>query len=1077
ANGLPTVATPIIIEGQGHTIERDTNAIDPFRLFHINSSGNLSLNEITLRKGRADLSATSGVRRGGAVMVASGEVTITNSVIADNQESAIYLLGPLSTATLDTVTMSGNNATAGGIGGAINAVIGGVLTIRNSIIVGNQQSYGGAIAMERADSQTIITNTIITGNDTTSTSGSGVYNNGSLSMVNSTIAGCFGNSSGGLFTGPDGVSTVVNSLIWGNLSNSGAQINTEGVLNISYSGIEGGVAGIIGSGVINDNGGNLSFNSSDSVFVDPVDPANAPTTDGNYHLAPNSVAIDQGSNAEAANAGLTTDIDGGDRIIGMTVDMGADEAACPQDGDDDGDGICNPLDICPLGNDSADADSDGVPDACDICPGFDDDTDADSDGVPDGCDACPGFDDAADADNDGVPNACDVCPGFDDTADADNDGVPDGCDICSGFDDTTDADTDGVPDGCDTCPGFDDAADADNDGVPDGCDACPDFDDTVDADNDGTPDACDACPGFDDSADADNDGVPDGCDICSGFDDTADADGDGVPDGCDVCPGFDDSADIDNDGVPDACDTDCSGFPVHVGTAQELVDAIQCANANPDTNTIFLDADITLAVVDNVTTGPNGLPAVVTPIVIEGQGHVIERDTNAAAPFRHFYVTSPGDLTINETTLQNGAADGTLSGHDSRGGAILVFSGHLTATNSVFAGNDGAGGGGAVYLRNNSAVATFDGVTMIGNIALNGGSGGAIEALQGGLLTIRNSVIAGNHGSFLGGAISMEGGNGQATITNTIISGNQGPNGIRNNGTLTLVNCTLAGNQGSTGGGLYTDASGHSTVINSVIWGNAAATESQVYCDGVLDVSYTGIEGGVAGISGAGAINDNGGNLDFGGADPVFIDPIDPASAPTTDGDYHLAANSAAVDAASNMEAVNAGLTTDFEGDDRIIGMTVDMGADEATCSLDGDDDGDGVCNSMDVCPAGDDTADMDSDGVPDGCDACAGFDDSLDADNDGVPDGCDICPGGDDTVDSDNNGTPDACDTACPGGAVGDVNTDGFVDTSDIVDFAAILLDPTMATADELCAADVNDDGVVDGLDVQGFVNLILAP
>jgi hypothetical protein len=142
-----------------------------------------------------------------------------------------------------------------------------------------------------------------------------------------------------------------------------------------------------------------------------------------------------------------------------------------------------------------------------------------------------------------------------------------------------------------------------------------------------------------------------------------------------------------------------------------------------------------------------------------------------------------------------------------------------------------------------------------------------------------------------------------------------------------------------------------------------------------------------------------------------------------------------AIDQGNNTEAANAGLTTDFEGDNRIIGVTVDMGADEATCSLDGDDDGDGVCNAMDVCPTGDDN------------------------------------------VDANNNGNPDACDTACPGGAIGDVNTDGFVNAGDVAAFAAVLLDPDSATANEWCAADVNLDGQVDGEDIQGIVSLILTP
>lgn len=177
--------------------------------------------------------------------------------------------------------------------------------------------------------------------------------------------------------------------------------------------------------------------------------------------------------------------------------------------DDDNDGVCNDVDACPGGDDTADNDSDSVPDACDICPGFDDSSDTDADGVPDGCDACPGFDDSADSDADGVADGCDVCPGHDDAVDSDADGVADGCDACPGFDDSADADNDGAPDGCDTCAGHDDAVDADADGVADGCDTCLGFDDNADADNDGTPDGCDACAGGTGSGDANGDGLVD----------------------------------------------------------------------------------------------------------------------------------------------------------------------------------------------------------------------------------------------------------------------------------------------------------------------------------------------------------------------------------------------------------------------------------------------------------------------------------------------------------------------------------------------------------------------------------------
>ena len=144
--------------------------------------------------------------------------------------------------------------------------------------------------------------------------------------------------------------------------------------------------------------------------------------------------------------------------------------------DTDADGVTDPYDRCPTGDDTVDVDLDDVPDACDAF------VDSDDDGVPDEEDACQGHDDSVDADVDGVPDPCD------DLVDSDNDGVADDLDQCNGEDDKVDVDSDGVPDGCD------ERIDSDNDGVPDESDACPDGDDTVDDDEDGTPNACDESP-------------------------------------------------------------------------------------------------------------------------------------------------------------------------------------------------------------------------------------------------------------------------------------------------------------------------------------------------------------------------------------------------------------------------------------------------------------------------------------------------------------------------------------------------------------------------------------------------------
>ncbi|HXG28932.1 MAG TPA: thrombospondin type 3 repeat-containing protein [Nevskiales bacterium] len=109
------------------------------------------------------------------------------------------------------------------------------------------------------------------------------------------------------------------------------------------------------------------------------------------------------------------------------------------DGDDDGDGVPDGTDNCPLvANPSqTDTDGDGTGDACE--------GDGDADGVPDDTDNCPTVPnpDQLNTDGDALGNACDN--------DDDGDGVPDGTDNCPlvANPSQTDTDGDGLGDACD----------------------------------------------------------------------------------------------------------------------------------------------------------------------------------------------------------------------------------------------------------------------------------------------------------------------------------------------------------------------------------------------------------------------------------------------------------------------------------------------------------------------------------------------------------------------------------------------------------------------------------------------------
>ena len=224
-------------------------------------------------------------------------------------------------------------------------------------------------------------------------------------------------------------------------------------------------------------------------------------------------------------------------------------------GDTDGDGVLDPVDLCPNtiagaivdANGCApyqkDTDSDGVTDNLDNCitTANADQADADGDGVGDVCDNAPNTPNAdqADTDGDGTPDAEDD--------DDDNDGVPDTeDDFPTDPNETTDTDGDGQGDNADT--------DLDNDGIANSIDNCPSTPNAnqLDTDADGIGDVCDN--------DDDNDGFSDADEITCGSDPLLasskplDTDADGIPDCID--------SDDDGDGYNDQDETTCGTDPL-----------------------------------------------------------------------------------------------------------------------------------------------------------------------------------------------------------------------------------------------------------------------------------------------------------------------------------------------------------------------------------------------------------------------------------------------------------------------------------------------------------------------------------
>ncbi len=282
--------------------------------------------------------------------------------------------------------------------------------------------------------------------------------------------------------------------------------------------------------------------------------------------------------------------------------------------------------------------------------------------------------------------------------------------------------------------------------------------------------------------------------------------------------------------------------------------------------------------------GGNGLPVINGDVTIQGNGATIQR--SSSSPFRILQVDSGGTLNLHDVTISGGA----IFDEESGGGGIHN-SGTLTLTNSTISGNLAfAGSGGGIF---NSGTATLTNSTISDNNSMTDateGDGGGI--FNGGNLTLINSTVSGNEALRDGG-------------------------GIFNGENLTLINSTVSGNKAGfdhNGGGIYND--GYLAVTNSIVWGNQGIDIGR----NIDSVSHAIVGGGHSDCTSSDNCSD---------VDPRFVAPEPAASAPTTGGDYRLRVDSPAINAGDD-DALPSGITTDLDGNPRVVGDEIDLGAYEA---------------------------------------------------------------------------------------------------------------------------------------------------
>jgi hypothetical protein len=196
----------------------------------------------------------------------------------------------------------------------------------------------------------------------------------------------------------------------------------------------------------------------------------------------------------------------------------------------------------------------------------------------------------------------------------------------------------------------------------------------------------------------------------------------------------------------------------------------------------------------------------------------------------------------------------------------------------------GSGGGADNSILNNCVLL---GNTEIGNFSAWGG-GGASRS------TLNNCTIIGNNSAYAGGGVFL------STLNSCLVFSNSASIG-GGASYCTLNNCTIISNSASSAGGGTGDSGTPKSVLNNcIVYYNAAPTGSNYY-SATLNYCCTA------------SLPTNGvGNIT---SEPLFVDLIG--------GNFHLQSNSSCINSGKNSYVTNS---TDFDGNPRIVGGTVDIG-------------------------------------------------------------------------------------------------------------------------------------------------------
>jgi len=247
-NGLPVITSEITIQGRNSVIIRDEAlpcernepaSVTDFRIFLVESGGKLTLENVTLKNGCAK--GDIAIQKQGGAILNLGTTTLNEATLSNNSAGDGGAIRNRDNSRLEIIksTLSNNRSSTGG--GIYNGET-GVVMVENSTISSNNADGGRGGGFYIVNGSVVIRNSVVSLNE--ATNGGGIYNAADdLTIENSRISANVAVENGGGLTNLEGITSLVGVTLSVNESGiSGGGIWNNGALTLTNSTLSGNIA-------------------------------------------------------------------------------------------------------------------------------------------------------------------------------------------------------------------------------------------------------------------------------------------------------------------------------------------------------------------------------------------------------------------------------------------------------------------------------------------------------------------------------------------------------------------------------------------------------------------------------------------------------------------------------------------------------------------------------------------------------------------------------------------------------------------------------------------------------------------